>query len=356
MTRRQFVTTIAAASAAVATQPLSAAAPKLPDARGQKIRLGMDNFSVRAFGWKGKELIDYAASLKLDTLFVTDLPALGTLTEDGARELRRIATDKGVEIQLGSWSVCPTSKVFKKDWGTAEEHLATGIRLARAIGSPIFRAVLGTREDRRSPGGIEARIADTVKVLRSQRSLAQDSQVKIAIENHAGDMTATELVGLVEAAGSDVVGVNLDSGNALWTLEDPTASLEILGKYTFATSLRDSAVWETDQGCKVQWTAFGEGGVIDWQQYFRRFGALCPGVAVNIETIGGFQVDFPYLDPSFWEVFPKKPAAEFARFLALAHRGKAVAAFDANDREKQRGELERSVAWLRDVVGLGVRA
>ncbi len=357
MNRRQFVSTIAAAGAVVATQPAAfAASPKLLDARGNKIRLGMDNFAVRAFGWKGRELVDYAASQNLDTLFVTDLPSLGTMTDDGAKELRKYAADKGVEIQLGSWSICPTSKSFKKDWGTAEEHLATGIRLSRAVGSPIFRAVLGSRDDRRTPGGIEARIADTVAVLKSQRSLAIDSGIKIAIENHAGDMTAVELVGLVEAAGKDYVGVNLDSGNALWTLEDPTASLEILGPYTIATSLRDSAVWETEKGAKVQWTAFGEGGVVDWQDYFKRFGAMCPGVAVNIETIGGFQVEFPYLEKGFWEAFPKKPAAEFAQFVALAHRGKAVAGFDAGSKDKQRGELERSIAYLRDVIGLGVRS
>lgn len=357
MNRRQFVSAVAAASTAAALRTIAAEpAGKLLDARGQKIRLGMDNFAVRAFGWKGRELVDYAASLRLDTLFITDLAALGSLSEEPVRELGKYAAAKGVEIQLGSWSICPTSKTFKKDWGTAEEHLATGIRLARAVGSPVFRVVLGSRDDRRSPGGIEARIADTVRVLKSQRSLALDNNTKVAIENHAGDMTAVELRGLVEEAGKDFVGVNLDSGNALWTLEDPTASLEILGPYALATSLRDSAVWETEKGAKVQWTAFGEGGVIDWKTYFKRFAELCPGVAVNVETIGGFQVEFPYLEKGFWTAFPKKSAAEFAQFLALAHRGKAVASFDGGRKESQRGELERSIAYLRDTIGLGVHA
>ena len=111
--------------------------------------------------------------------------------------------------------------------------------------------------------------------------------MKVAVENHAGDMTATELCWLVEAAGREFVGVNLDCGNALWTLEDPMESLEKLGPYTLATSLRDSAVWSTEKGCKVQWTAFGEGQCIDWKPFFQRFAQLCPGVAVNVETIGG---------------------------------------------------------------------
>jgi len=360
MNRRHFLTTAAAATAGlVATQlPLRAAgAAPLLDSKGKRIKLGMDNFAVRALKWKGRELVDYAASLKLDTLFITDLPGLGshvpTVTE--ASELRRYATDHGIEIQLGSWSICPTSKAFKKDWGTAEEHLALGIRLAKAAGSDVFRVVLGTREDRKTPGGIEARIADTVKVLKSQRSLAKDSGVIITIENHAGDMTAVELIGLMEAAGKDYVRANMDSGNALWTLEDPLDSLEKLGPYAGSTSLRDGTVWETPKGCKVQWTAHGEGSACDLKAYFARYAQLCPGIPVNIETISGFSVEFPYLEPGFWEVWGKKPAAEFARFLAVAKRGKPMESFDGNKPETQKGELERSVRFLREEIGLGTK-
>ncbi len=361
MRRREFVRTIATVAgtlAAASSGPSWAVgAPNLRDAagRGVRIPLGMDNFAVRAFGWKGRALVDYAAGLKLDTLFITDLPGLGSLEASAASDLRQYATDRGLAILLGSWSICPTSVRFKPDWGTAEEHLALGLKLSKAVGSPIFRVVLGGREDRSTPGGIEARIVDTVKVLQSQRSLARDLGVKVAVENHAGDMTATELVSLVENAGRDWVGVNLDSGNALWTLEDPLASLEILGPYTFATSLRDSAVWATPAGAKVQWTAFGEGGVIDWVSYFRRYAELCPQVPVNIETIGGFAVEFPYLQPDFWKTFPKKSAAEFARFEALVRRGRAIAPHDGNDRVQQGGELERSVRYLREVIGLGAK-
>jgi 3-oxoisoapionate decarboxylase len=358
MNRRDFLTSTALATAglAVSTLPLRAATPALLDANGQKIRLGMDNFAVRALGLKGKALVDYAAKLKLDTLFITDLPSLGSLEISAAEELRKYAADQGIQILLGSWSICPTSKSFKKDWGTAEEHLATGLKLSKAVGSPVFRVVLGSRDDRRTPGGIEARMEDTVKVLMARRNLALDLGVKVAMENHAGDMTATELAWLVEAAGREFVGVNLDSGNALWTLEDPLDSLEKLGPYTLTTSLRDSAVWETEKGCKVQWTAFGEGQCIDWKTYFQRFAALCPGVAVNVETIGGFAVELPYQEAEFWTAFPKKTAAEFVRFQAIAKRGKAVTQFDGNNKEQQEGELARSLTYLRDSIGLGVRA
>jgi sugar phosphate isomerase/epimerase len=231
--------------------------------------------------------------------------------------------------------------------------------MAHALGSPAFRVILGSREDRRTPGGIEARIKDTVAVCKACRSQALDASVKIAVENHAGDMQAQELVTLVEEAGKDYVGVNLDSGNATWTLEDPLSSLEVLGPYTVCTSLRDSMIWDSPNGVRIQWTAMGE-GLVDWKAYFERFATLCPNVPVNIETISGFALEFPYLKPEFWEVFPNKRAADFARFLALAKGGKPIDPHRAPDakaeQEYQKGELERSLKYCREVLGLGIRA
>ena len=72
--RRHFLKTLAAA--AVATPFAHRALAATP-----KIKLGMDNFAVRAMGWKAPQLLDYAASLKLDTLLISDLDAYDSLDE-----------------------------------------------------------------------------------------------------------------------------------------------------------------------------------------------------------------------------------------------------------------------------------
>ena len=313
-------------------------------------------------GWKADQLVDYAVALRTDSLFITDLDAFESFDENYLRGVKTRAADKGLQIHLGTWSICPTSKSFRNKWGTAEEHLALGIRVAKALGSPVLRVVLGTGDDRKTEGGIEARIADTVKVLKSQRNGAIDAGVKVAVENHAGDMQARELVTLIEAAGKDFVGANMDSGNATWTMEDPLASLEILGPYTITTSLRDSAVWESANGATVQWTATGEGNV-DWKAYFARFAQLCPGVPVHFETISGFNREIPYLKPEFWDVWPKARAEDFARFVAFAKRGKprepwrAPAGKDRKlaEQEYQKSEIERSIAYCKS-LGLGLQS
>jgi sugar phosphate isomerase/epimerase len=355
MDRREFLK-----SATIASAGLVAGVPAVAEeaVARRNIKLGLDNFAVRAMGWKAEAVIDYAASLKTDSLFITDLDAFESLEEAHLKSLRSKAAEWDLQIQLGTWSICPTARRFKNKWGTAEEHLALGIRAAKALGSSVLRVILGDGEDRKSEGGIEARIRDTVKVCRALRSQAIDAGVKIAVENHAGDMQAWELVTLIEEAGKDYVGANMDSGNATWTMEDPLTNLEILGPYVLTTSLRDSAVWESATGATVQWTAMGEGNV-DFKAYFKRFAELCPGVPVHIETISGFNREIPYLKEDFWKPWPKARARDFARFVALAKRGQPRAPHRSPDakaeQDYQKGELERSLKYCREVLGLGLK-
>jgi sugar phosphate isomerase/epimerase len=349
LTRRDFLQQTAAAA-------LVAGLPQAP-VRGH--RLGLDNFAVRAMGWKAPQLVDYAASLGCSTLFITDLDAFESLDDGYMAAVREKATSKFLRVQLGTWSVCPTSKAFKPNHGTADEHLSLAIRAAKALGSPVIRVVLGTWEDRLTDGGIDRHIESLLGVCARAKSLAVDSNVKIAIENHAGDMHSTELAKLVEAAGTDYVGVNLDSGNALWTLEDPIDNLRNLAKYVVTTSLRDGAVWEIPDGAAVAWTAMGE-GQMDLRNYFVLFDRLCPTVPVHIETISGFNREFPYKKPEFWKAWPNMPEQAFAHFKALAKKGTPVAPYtppagqDPKRAEQsyQLGEIERSIRYCKTALHL----
>ena len=328
-----------------------------------KISLGYDNFAVRAMKWKASQLVDYAASLKCDTLFITDFGPLEKLDDNAYLvDLAKMASDKGVKILLGSWSICPTANRFKKDWGSASEHLQLGVRMSKALGSPAFRVILGDRTDRLSEGGIKARIADTVAVLKENKAYCVDHGVKIAMENHAGDMHSTELVELIEEAGSDFVGANMDSGNAVWTLEDPVENLRNLGKYALTTSLRDTAVWESENGVTAQWTAMGEGNT-DLKTYFELYAKLCPGTAVNIETISGFNRELKTRDKAFWQAWPDGKPKGYDKFLALAKKGKPRKAWSAPagiskekaNQDYQKNEIAKSIFYCRKNLGLGLR-
>lgn len=328
----------------------------------RNIKLGFDNYSIRALGWKAPQLLDYAASLKIDTVLFSDLDVYESHGEAYLKDIKARADDLDIEIHAGTGSICPSSKIFRDRFGTAVEHLTLTLRIARSLGSPVARCYLGNSEDRKAEGGIEMHIKNTVKVCKSVRGMALDSGVKIAIENHAGDMQAWELITLIEEAGPEYVGATMDSGNATWTLEDPRMSLEMLGPYAVTTGIRDSAVWENAQGAVVQWAAISEGNV-DFKAYVEGFARICSKTPFVLEIISGSPRSMPYLNEEFWKPYRKARAHEFARFLALAKRGKPVEPFripegaDRREAEQrfQKAELERSIAYCKEVLGLGIR-
>lgn len=350
MKRRRFLQSAAAIAATNSLRSQSTA---------PKVRLGLDHFAVRATGWKAPQFIEYAASLKLDTLFLSELIVFESFEDAYLRSLKEQADKGGIALFTGTSSVCPTSGRFKNTFGTAEEHLALNIRVAKLCGSPVARCYLGGNDDRKGDGGIQRHIEALLKVFKACKSQATDAGIKISIENHAGDMQSHELKALIEAAGKDWVGANIDPGNATWVMEDPLRHLEILGPYTNCSSVRDSMIWESENGATVQWTAIGE-GIVDFKTYAQRFGELCPGVPLNIETISGFAKSLPYKKPEFIKElgYEKMPAEDLAAFEALAKKGKPIPPFKAPDKAAdiayQKGELKRSVAALRS-YGVGVR-
>jgi 3-oxoisoapionate decarboxylase len=348
MNRRSFLASAAGAVAAHSSS--SSAAPA-----GGRLMLGLDHFAVRAAGWKAPQLIDYAASLKLDTLFLSELGPFESFEDDYLRKLKSQADAAGLKLYTGGMSICRTAHRYKPEQGTPEEYLALLIRMAKTCGSPIARCVLGDASDRASDGGIERNIEECVKALKAVKTRCETEGVKISIENHAGDMRSDELKMLIEAAGKGHVGANIDPGNAVWAMEDPLQHLEVLGPYVNCTSVRDSMVWEDEKGAVVQWTAIGE-GLVDFKQYAKRLAELAPGVPMNIETISGFAKPISFLNPDYMKVYPKVDEAGLAGFKALAKRGHKIAPFKAPDGPGkkdaeiayQKEQLEKSVKWLRE--------
>lgn len=341
MFRRDFIASLPAGLA------VSTAAPVAP-------RIGVDLFSLRSQGWTAFEHLDYCAKQGAKVVHFSEIRFLGSLDDGHVKKVAAYAKSLGIELEIGMRSICPTSTIFDPKQGTAEEQLARLIRAGQIAGSKVVRAVLGNSVDRKSPGGIEARIEDAVKVLKTARSRAQDAGVKIAIENHSGDMQGRELKTLIEAAGPDFVGSCYDTGNPLWTLEDPLLTLETLAPYVLTAHIRDSYLWATDQGTAVRWTRMGEGNV-GMENLLRRFVELCPGKTMSLEIIVTGPRAFNWRQADFWKGYENVPAWSFARFAALAAAGKpqeytAVPKDQAQTRERE--DFEASNVWMRKFFGV----
>ena len=136
--RRQFLrSSVAVATGVSLGSPLMANEDRSP-APGRKkrgIKLGFDNFSIRAFGWKAPRLIDYAAELGLDTILLSDLGVYESQDDAYLAEIRARARDLGIEVQVGTASICPSSKRYNSKLGSAEDHLKLTLRIAKSLGA-----------------------------------------------------------------------------------------------------------------------------------------------------------------------------------------------------------------------------
>jgi sugar phosphate isomerase/epimerase len=340
MNRRDFLATAAAAPAVALAAPAG-------------VKLGVDLFSLRSQGWTAFQHLDYCSKFGAKTVHFSEIRFLGSLDDDHVKKVGARAAELGIEVEIGMRSVCPTSTAFDKNAGTAEEQLTRVLRAAKLANSKLVRAFQGTAADRKTPGGIEARIEDTIKVLRNVGPVARDMGLKIAIENHAGDMQARELKMLIEGAGKDVVGACFDSGNPCWVLEDPHLTLETLAPYILTSHIRDSYIWNDDNGAQVNWTRMGEGNV-DIGRLLKRFIELCPGKSMSLEVIVMGPRGYAWRKPDFWDPYRNVPAADFARFLNIASTGKAPTPRPPVAKEQaaavERADFEASMAWTQSFL------
>jgi 3-oxoisoapionate decarboxylase len=346
MDRRSFLGSLGAAA-------LPAAAAPAP------VKLGVDLFSLRSQGWDAYQFIDYCSKGGAKVIHFSEIRFLGSLDDDHVTKVGKYAADKGVELEIGMRSICPTSSLFDPKQGTAEEQLTRVIRAATLANSKLVRAFLGSSADRKpspavqSKEPIEVHIDNTVKVLRNVKSRAGDAGLKIAIENHAGDMQGRELKMLIEGAGPEVVGACFDSGNPLWAIEDPHVTLETLAPYILTSHIRDSYVWNTTEGSAVNWTRMGDGNV-DIPSLLKRYAELCPGKAMSLEIIVMGPRSYPWRKPDFWTGYGNVRAAEFARFVNISDSGKPQTprAPVAKDQIPgvEREDFEASLVWTKSFL------
>jgi sugar phosphate isomerase/epimerase len=349
MERRTFLQTITASAFAAQGGP--------------HIQLGYDTYSIRAFKLKALEHLDLCAKWKLDTIQMSSLGDFESLEPAYLEKVKRRAAEIGVSIDGGIGCICPLSKSWSAKDGSPAEYLTKGLRVAQAVGAKSMRCYLGASADRLGKYSMEQLIEATVKALKSARAVAMDTGVKIAVENHSGDMQARELRTLIEQAGPEYVSACLDTGDPMWVVEDPLVTLEVLAPYVVTTHIRDSALWETPQGVWWQWVAMGDGS-IDFKKFVKRYRELCPRAAMQLEVITGRPPTLlKVYEQEFWKAFPKADAAQFARFLALAKNGKPYlgpmmiggtgkqpAAFDAALKEQQMSDLERSLKYAKSIL------
>ena len=248
-----------------------------PTVSAEAVRLGIDLFSIRVPGWTPFEYLDYCARQGAKVVHFSEIRFIGSLEPDHLRRCVRTPRSSASRSRSECGRSARPRSLFDPKQGTAEEQLARMIEAAkiariadRALRAGQHGRPHGAGADRRAYRRYRRRCCATCARAR------MDAGIKIAIENHAGDMQARELKTLIEEAGKDFVGACLDSGNPLWTIEDPHLTLETLHPYVLTSHVRDTAVWRVPKGAAVQWVRMGDGNIgID--DYVRKYARTVPG-------------------------------------------------------------------------------
>ncbi|MBT5903922.1 MAG: sugar phosphate isomerase/epimerase [Opitutaceae bacterium] len=350
LSRRDALGRMSLIAGAVATGTLSrAAAPSK-----SKTLIGLDGHSLRAMKWKSEQLIEYAAQQKLDAVLFNGFHYFESLDPAHLRKVKAQADRHGLAIRIGAGGISVGAEKYRDDYGSPVETLVKGIEVATILGSPTVNCRIGSIVDRYGEGGIEARLEEVADTMKAARSRAEDAGVTFAFENHAADTRSDEILALIDEVGSDLCGVMLDPGNALWSMEDPLEHLKVLGPHVRCMSIRDYTVWAAPDGAMFQWTAIGD-GMMDVPAFTGLLRQHCPTVPLFVESISNSQRPLPFHTDEFWAGFPDVRASDIIDFLKLVRQGRPIPVAQPKngqsqrefDQQHQRAEFERSIRTLR---------
>lgn len=350
MNRRQFFVSSLAASVA----QLKAQSPKL--------RIGFDTYSIRAWGMKAMEFLDFASQHGCTAIQFSSLGDFESFEPAYLGKVKARAAELGIMVDAGTGCICPTAKAWNAKNGDPVENLAKALRVAKLVGGRSLRCYLGDTVDRYDGKGIEHHMESTIAVFKKVKPVVEETGVKIALENHSGDMQAWELKTILEETGRAYAGACTDAGNPIWCAEHPETTMEVLGDWTITTHIRDTAIFEHPRGCAAHWVACGDGAV-DLVKLGAMQRQLAPQAALHLEIITGRPPRIvPYLEDSFWKGFPKARASEFARFVSLVKKGSPLMApmviedaagvrvpeYQAALKRQQWLDLERSLKYAQE--------
>lgn len=319
------------------------------------VPLGVCIHSLRSRKLNTGELVDYAIENKLDSVLINTLPVFESLKTEDLLVLKEKAENGGVSINLGVGSISEASMSFSGNYGTSEQLLLEGIRVAAILGSPVVGCRIGSIDDRYIPGGIRVHMNEVIRLMTKLGDRARDAGVKFAFENHMGDLRSDELLEIIQTCGFDICGALFDPANALWAMEDPLKAMKRLGSSIICTSVRDVSIWASDEGAIFQATSIGE-GLMDFKLFTRMLAQNSPGVPLQVETISNSPRAIPYLKPDFWKAFPELPVSEIVDFLKLVRQGSPIeistppegVSQKEFDIKLQESELENSINYLRE--------
>ena len=169
------------------------------------------------------------------------------------------------------------------------DAMIENISYAKLIGADTMRVVGSSLAFRFEPH--EPQLKKLVRMFKQAVEVAEEMEVKLAVENHF-DFDSNEFLWLIEEVGSPYFGLTFDTGNFTRMLDEPVKAMEKLGKYVYATHIKDLKIHPgvaADEWFFFACTAIGD-GILDM-----------PGILKQLDErdypgLLAIELDFPHPD------------------------------------------------------------
>ena len=209
---------------------------------------GLDSFSYymhwRYGGQTIDQLLDRVSGMGLSALQINiNGPRHRALTGTTTEHFQRVgdrAKEMGIALEVASAGIDPSK-------------MRLVLELARLLGAEVVRTTV-------SEQGSEAVIEKAAAAFRQVAQEYEDVGIVLAIENHE-DLTAAQVVDLIQRVDSPAVGAVYDSGNSIPFYQDPVAEAKLLAPYVRTTHIKDHVLVKNGSAVWSVGTPFGKGRI-----------------------------------------------------------------------------------------------
>ncbi|TXK84572.1 sugar phosphate isomerase/epimerase [Paenibacillus sp. N3.4] len=185
---------------------------------GLALRIGIDSFTLRELNLDPYQCLDYANKRGLDGVQFGGMDGLSSKRDLGELlHLRDYADSLGMYINVSVGMCNPI--LFQQSEDEVRTAMIHDIQAFAKAGWHELAGIISRNNERyKHPVPWNTHLSKSADFVRSLRPVLEECGSRINLENH-GDSTF-DILHVVEAAGADICGVNLDTGNTLVNAED----------------------------------------------------------------------------------------------------------------------------------------
>jgi sugar phosphate isomerase/epimerase len=196
-----------------------------------------------------------------------------------------------------------------------------------------------------------AQVEATMEVLKILTPRLLELNLRLALETHA-DLTALELVSLLDRLDSRAFGVTLDTGNLVMRLDDPLEAVIRLAPRVLTTHIKDAVLAFTPRGLCWQARPVGS-GVLPMTDMIAALLQARPGIPLSIE-LHPRTYDLPIFERKWLSYFPAlvpESLAAVVRLAALCEGRYAQGGLDRPEVVEATPWATRDLDWLARSLG-----